>query len=58
VGIARRTYSYQSCKDPQTALRLRMKELAMTWMRYGYRKIGILLKREGVSHSKGMLYRV
>ena len=40
VGIARRVYSYQSCKDPQTALRLRMKELAMTRMRYGYRKIG------------------
>lgn len=58
VGIARRVYSYQSCKDPQTALRLRMKELAMTRMRYGYRKIGTLLKREGFPHSIGMLYRV
>ena len=58
AGIARRVYSYQSCRDPQTALRLRMKELAMTRMRYGYRKIGVLLKREGFSHSMGMLYRV
>jgi putative transposase len=58
AGIARRVYSYKSCKDPQMALRLRMKELAMTRMRYGYRKIGTLLKREGFLHSIGMLYRV
>ena len=37
AGITRRVYSYKSCKDPQPALRLRMKELAMTRMRYGYR---------------------
>ena len=58
AGIARGVYSYKSCRDPQTALRLRMKELAMTRMRYGYRKIGVLLKREGFLHSMGMLYRV
>lgn len=58
IGIARRVYSYKSCKDPQTALRLRMKELAMTRMRYGYRKIGVLLKREGFSYSTGVIYRV
>jgi putative transposase len=58
AGIARRVYSYKSCRDPQTLLRLRMKELAMTRMRYGYRKIGVLLKREGFCHSIGMLYRV
>lgn len=58
VGIARRVYSYTSCKDPQTALRLRMKELAVTRMRYGYRKIGVLLKREGFAHSTGVIYRI
>lgn len=58
VGIAWRVYSYRSCQEPQTALRLRMKELAMTRMRYGYRKIGTLLKREGFPHSMGLLYRV
>ena len=35
-----------------------MKELAMTRMSYGYRKIGVLLKREGFLHSMGMLYRI
>jgi putative transposase len=46
AGIHRRAYSYKSCRDPQTALRLRMQELAMTRTRYGYRKIRVLLKRE------------
>lgn len=51
-------YSYQSCKDLHTALRLRMKELALMRMRYGYRKIGTLLRREGFRYSMGMLHRV
>ena len=50
VGLARRVYSYKSCRDPHTALRQRMRELAVTRMRYGYRKIGVLLKREGFRH--------
>lgn len=58
VGMARRVYSYKSCKDPQTALRQRMRELAITRMRYGYRKIGVLLKREGFRHSTGVMYRI
>lgn len=58
VGMARRVYSYKSCKDPQTALRQRMRELAITRMRYGYRKIGVLLKREGFRQSTGVMYRI
>jgi len=58
VGLARRVYSYKSCKDPHTALRQRMRELAVTRMRYGYRKIGVLLKREGFRHSTGVIYRI
>jgi arsenite methyltransferase len=33
-------------RDPLTALRLRMRELAQTRIRYGYRKIRVLLIRE------------
>lgn len=58
VGMARRVYSYKSCKDPETALRQRMRELAVTRMRYGYRKIGVLLKRERCRHSTGVMYRI
>lgn len=56
--MARRVYSYRSCLNPQTALRLRMKELATTRMRYGYCKISVLLKREGFPHSIGVMYRI
>jgi putative transposase len=30
---------YRSCKDPRTALRARMRELAQVRMRYGYRRL-------------------
>lgn len=38
---------YQSRKDPRSALRQRMREIAHTRVRYGYRRVHILLKREG-----------
>ena len=38
---------YQSCRDPLTALRQRMRELAQTRVRFGYRRLLVLLRREG-----------
>ena len=38
---------YRSIKDPKQALRGRMREIAQTRVRYGYRRIHVLLKREG-----------
>jgi transposase-like protein len=37
IGITRWSNRYQSQKDPQTALRLRLRELAGSRVRYGYR---------------------
>ena len=34
-------------QEPRTALRLRIREIAQTRVRYGYRKIRVLLNREG-----------
>jgi transposase InsO family protein len=34
-------------REPHTALRARIREIAQTRVRYGYRKIRVLLKREG-----------
>lgn len=39
VTISRSVYQYRSHRDPQTALRQRMCEIAATRVRYGYRKI-------------------
>ncbi len=54
VQIQRNSYRYQSTKDPQVALRMRLKDLAETRVRYGYRRLTILLNREGwrVNHKR------
>ncbi|AKU20337.1 hypothetical protein ACZ75_01115 [Massilia sp. NR 4-1] len=49
---------YLSVKDPQLALRSRMHDLARTRVRYGYRRIYILLKREGWRPGISQVYRV
>ena len=38
---------YRSRHDPQTALRMRLKDLAAVRVRYGYRRLHVLLRREG-----------
>jgi putative transposase len=47
VRRARSTRRYRSRKDPQTALRMRIREIARARGRYGDRKIRVLLRREG-----------
>ncbi len=54
----RSAYYYRSCKDPKTALRGRMRELAQIRIRYGYRRLHVLLKREGWSLGKHQAYRL
>ena len=43
----RSSMKYASRRDPLTALRQRMRELAHTRVRFGYRRLLVLLKREG-----------
>src|SRR5579863_5125489 len=52
------TYRYQSKREPRTALRLRIREIAAARIRYGYRKIRVLLKREGWQVGKKLVYRL
>ncbi len=54
VSISESVYHYKSRRDPDTALRQRIKEIAATRMRYGYQRIHVLLRREGwlVNHKK------
>ncbi len=40
------TLRYRSRRDPQTALRMRLRELAANRVRFGYRRLTVLLKRE------------
>ena len=56
AGQHRSTEYYQSRKDPPTNLRLRMKELAQTRVRYCYRRLHVLLRREGSTLGKSLAY--
>jgi putative transposase len=56
--MSRASYSYTSQRDPQTALRQRVRELAQSRVRFGYRRIFMLLRREGWDVGKDRLYRV
>lgn len=49
---------YRSVKDPKLALRQRMRELAQVRIRYGYRRLHVLLKREGWQLGKNQTYRL
>jgi putative transposase len=45
-------------KDPKLALRQRMRELAQVRVGYGYRRLHVLLKREGWQLGKNQTYRL
>jgi putative transposase len=54
--MARGTYRYQSHQEPWTELRMRIREIAQNRVRYGYRKIRVLLNREGWAVGQTNLY--
>ena len=45
------TYHYRSRRPGQAALEQRIKEICQTRVRYGYRRIHVLLRREGMAAS-------
>ena len=54
IGMARASYRYRSVADLQSELRVRLRELAAARVRYGYRRLWVLLRREGyiVNHKR------
>ena len=58
LRVPRATYRYRSCLDPRTELRMRIREIAQARVRYGYRKIRVLLNREGWDVGKYLVYRL
>lgn len=58
VGLAPKTYRYASKRPGDEALRARLKELASQRRRFGYRRLHILLRREGVTINRKKLYRL
>ncbi len=58
VGISPRVYRYQSKRDDNEQLRKRLVELSSERRRFGYRRLHILLKREGWQVNWKKLYRL
>jgi putative transposase len=47
TGVARSSVTYRPCRPPQTPLRERLQELARSRGSWGYRRLYLLLQREG-----------
>ena len=54
TGFRRSSQRYRSRRDPQVELRMRLRDLAAARVRYGYRRLHVLLRREGwpVNHKR------
>ncbi len=58
MRLDRSTQRYQSRRDRQEALRARLREVAATHVRYGYRRLTVLLRREGWKVNAKRIYRL
>lgn len=56
--LSKSGYYYRPIKDTQEALRKRIKEIASTRVRYGYKRIYVLLRREGWRINHKRVYRL
>ena len=59
LGLGRSTYRYRARKaERDRGLRTRLKELAATRMRFGYRRLTAMLVRQGISANHKHVYRL
>jgi putative transposase len=58
LGLWRGTCRYKSVADEQAALRIRLRDLAYARPSYGYRRLHILLRREGWRVNHKRVYRL
>ena len=58
VGRHPKTYRYATKRSGDEELRQRLRELASQRRRFGYRRLGLMLKRQGIKLSPKKLYRL
>jgi putative transposase len=59
LGLGRATHRYRARKAEQgVALRARLKELAAQRMRFGHRRLRVMLEREGMTANHKRVYRL
>jgi len=58
LQLARASWFYRSHRRDSRLLTMRMREIAFTRVRYGYRRILTLLRREGFKDNHKRVYRI
>ena len=58
VGMSCSTYRYESRRRDETALKMRIKEITDTRVHYGYRRVHVMLRREGHADNVKRVYRL
>jgi putative transposase len=58
LRIDRSLYIYRSKRGTQAELKQRIKEICATRVRYGYRRVHVLLRREGFAVNPKRIYRL
>jgi putative transposase len=58
IPVNRATLRYEHHRDPQDASRVRLRELAGSRVRYGYRRLKVMLRREGWEVNVKRIYRL
>jgi putative transposase len=58
LELARATHRYEGRQEQWIELRMRIREIAQTRVRYGYRMIRVLLNCEGWKVGKDLVYRL
>lgn len=58
VKLSRSVYLYRSQARDATALTMRIKEIAATRVHYGYRRVHVMLRREGWKDNHKRVYRL
>jgi len=57
-GVDTSTYHYKSRRPGQAHLEQRIREICQTRVRYGYRRVHVLLRREGCQHGQNKTRRI
>ena len=58
VGVSRRVVRYRLRRSDDHDIRVRLRELAAQRRRFGFRRLGILLAREGMAMNRKKLLRI
>jgi len=58
VKMSASTYLYKPVKKDESALKMRIKEITQTRVHYGYRRVHVLLRREGHKDNVKRVYRL